>query len=776
MKFFDLPKWLLCFSFSARLSFLASLSVLVVMDFSQALAETLEGDEVPAEVTFQFSGYLKEKGTKKPLESQNIYLLPKKLKATTDKSGFFVIPNAPSGKFEIVVRVANFESYNESFDLNQDSEVTIYIEKSQYISFESTVVGQADRDRTSRSLKTEEFLKLPGGGDGDPVKAIQNLPGVNRQVGFSSQIVIQGSEPKDTSYVLEEHEIPLVFHFGGLTSVFFPEAVSEVEYLSAGYEANYGRAMGGLVGLKVRKPRSDRFHALAYVDTAKSGLLLETPLDDRSSIMVGGRYSYIGEVVRAVLEDSEGDLDLTVAPTFGDVMAVYDRDFYDGWSLHWVNLYSFDRLAFLLAQPSEMDPTIRGDFENQTSFYRLIPKVTKEWGEARSNLSLGYGKDWIFFKSSSNYFSLGSTNFTARGDHRWKPSSSWTSTMGFDNQYVWASVNVSLPTNTSRGGVSSPLASEMINRDITLKSNLLGLYWKNNFSLSDQFEISPQVRFDRYSVTKENLFSPRFTAAYSLASASKIVLASGIYYQPPEPQETDTGFGNPDLKSPNAKHVAIYYETDFRKGATDGWELRAGPYYRLFNDSVANSSSYVVRDGALTPERYNNSGGGSAYGLETLLQLSGDPFSGWLSYTVSRSERFDNGGPVFPARFDQTHNLNLLASYNLGRKWLLSARFRYVTGNPVTPIAGSVFDSDNDVYTPIRGPFYSERLSEFYQFDLRVDKKWIYDTWILSAYLDIQNALNAKNQEAIVYSYDYSQKTAVTGLPVFPTLGVRGEF
>jgi hypothetical protein len=119
--------------------------------------------------------------------------------------------------------------------------------------------------------------------------------------------------------------------------------------------------------------------------------------------------------------------------------------------------------------------------------------------------------------------------------------------------------------------------------------------------------------------------------------------------------------------------------------------------------------------------------------------------------------------------------VNLLASYILN-DWQLGSRLRFVSGNPYTPIIGSTFDADNDVYLPQRGEIYSERNPNFFQWDIRVDRKWIYDTWILSAYLDIQNLTNSQNQESITYSYDYSEKKPITGLPTLPSIGVKGEF
>jgi hypothetical protein len=99
-----------------------------------------------------------------------------------------------------------------------------------------------------------------------------------------------------------------------------------------------------------------------------------------------------------------------------------------------------------------------------------------------------------------------------------------------------------------------------------------------------------------------------------------------------------------------------------------------------------------------------------------------------------------------------------------------------VSGLPFTPIRGATFDADNDVYVPLSGRIYSQRFDAFRQLDLRIDRKYIYDRWILTAYLDILNVLNAENPQSIEYSFDYRQKKRVRGLPILPTFGVKGEF
>ena len=126
--------------------------------------------------------------------------------------------------------------------------------------------------------------------------------------------------------------------------------------------------------------------------------------------------------------------------------------------------------------------------------------------------------------------------------------------------------------------------------------------------------------------------------------------------------------------------------------------------------------------------------------------------------------------------YDQTHILTAVGDIDFGKNWKFSGRVRYVTGNPYTPDIGGVFDADADTYTPVSGGVYSQRMGSFFEADIRFDKKWIYDTWILTGYLDVENVTNRQNPQQINYSYNYSQTAVVTGLPILPTVGIKGEF
>lgn len=729
-----------------------------------------------------FRGILLERGTQIPLRRVTVFLLPSRLRAETDDLGRFEFLAVPLGGQKLVVNSTGFRRLERDVLITDPApsvSAKFFLEKEQYLRFESLVTSDADRrDQSRRSLKQEEFLNLPGAG-GDPVKAVQNLPGVNRVAGFSSQVVIQGSAPGDTKYNIDGHDVPSVFHFGGLTSVVMPEAVDRVDYFSAGYGPEYSRALGGVIGLRTRDPQVvDRpSKGFFFADTLKAGGLWEGKLGEDSSLLVSGRYSYIGFVLRRVIRDNPS-FDLTVAPEFSDITTVYNKKINERDSLRVVGIASRDTLEFLFREPVREDPAIRGNFSNLTQFVRLIPQWTRKVDLDRTaRLSLGIGRDEIRVDVGDNYFDLKNILLTTRGEWEQNLLANWKTQVGFDNQYFWTNVALRLPLARTSGGVTNPLGSSEVRQvDVSSRIRNIGLYWRNEVEDESGWTYLPSLRLDRFSLTNENFASPRFAVRKKLSDTLLTKAATGLYVQPPQPQEVNASVGNENVKSPRAIHYTVGFEKDLRGGAAKGWEWSGSYFDRRFDQLVIQSSQFVLKDGTLQPELFNNNGKGRAFGLESLLKFEGEPWSGWLGYTFTRSTRWDDQNPEYPSQFDQTHNINLLVAREFPRNWKVSGRYRWVTGSPVTPVTGGVYDADADVYLPSRGPLYSERLSDFRQLDLRVDKKWILDTEIWSVYLDAQNVLSNRNPETIRYSFDYKVKEEVTGLPLLIALGIKGEF
>jgi hypothetical protein len=156
-----------------------------------------------------------------------------------------------------------------------------------------------------------------------------------------------------------------------------------------------------------------------------------------------------------------------------------------------------------------------------------------------------------------------------------------------------------------------------------------------------------------------------------------------------------------------------------------------------------------------------------------------------VAYTLMRAqERSDApvgvpGGEAYgwsPSPFDQTHILSLTASTEIPWQIEIGGAFRYVTGNPATIAQGGLYDADTSRYQRVDSPYRNARLPDFIQLDLRVDKRFTFDTWQLGLYLDLQNATNRENYEFFAYNYDYTQVQGFPGLPLLPVFGAEASF
>jgi hypothetical protein len=733
--------------------------------------------------TYQLRGLVLERGTRKPLAGVNVFILPEGLKATTNARGEFSYQGLKSLEGEWIVNRAGYRRIKRRFDFAKaPQDLVLYLEKNSYFEFETTVTAKSKKkDPAKTTLSQEEFLKAPGSG-GDPIRALENLPGVLQS--FDANVAIQGSPPEDTRYLVEGHEIPFVFHFFGLNTVAVPETVESIDFLAAGYAADYGRASSGIINLELREPRTDDQHAMSYVDFTALGGFYEGPLvDDKSqSLFVGGRYSYIGEVLKAGAE-AFGDEDnpaptFNTAPTYWDINLTYVKKWGEKSKFSLIGISSQDKVEAVTEDAD--NPTFSGTIFGTTEFYRLIPKFDYNLSDRKSfSTSIGAGVDRQVFEPGEQSLVFESTQLTWRSRYSHQVSDRYSYQVGTD--FLLSQFKVDSRISQSffvRGDVNPPFeATELLILRQQKNDLRQGYFWINDYDLLDnKLVFSPQLRVDHYQLHETTAWQPRGGFRYFIDESSSLYLSSGLYVQPEPVLNQLEASGNPDLEPSRSVHYSLRFEKDFRQGSIDGAQFRSSVFYKDLQNLVVDSADVVSRDGESVPERFNNDGKGSSHGLEFLLRYKLGRLNLNLGYTYTVSRRTDpSSGREFPSEQDQTHNLNLTVVKNW-EKYVLSTRFRYVSGLPFTPFTGSVYDENSDVYIPIPGSTLSERFSDFWQLDMRLDRKWIYDTWILSAYLDIQNITNRQNETGKIYNFDFSQSDNATGLPILPTFGVKGEF
>jgi outer membrane receptor protein involved in Fe transport len=167
-----------------------------------------------------------------------------------------------------------------------------------------SVEGQKPpREPTQRTLTAEEIQKTPGT-NGDALRSLQNMPGVARVGAFDGLLIVRGSSPRDTQIFIDGASVPIVYHFGGLSSVIPSEMLERIDFYPGNFGPQYGRATGGIVDVGVRSPRKDRLGGLLQVDLVDGRVLAEGPINESTRFMVAGRRSWLDAWLGPVLRSA----------------------------------------------------------------------------------------------------------------------------------------------------------------------------------------------------------------------------------------------------------------------------------------------------------------------------------------------------------------------------------------------------------------------------------------------------------------------------------------
>ncbi len=763
----------------------AALAAARRFDFEPGRLST--GEAVPVTVTFRLriqepvaappapvrlTGYLLERGSRLPLPGIPVEALQGEAvvaRATTDGSGRFQV-EVPAGEFRLRAAPPDHQPLDllvrgQAGEVREEN----YLLEGAAGPNETVVSATAIQREVMKDVLTAEQVFTVPGSAGDTLKAVLNLPGAARAPFGAGLLVLRGSAPGDSKVFLEGQQIPQLYHFGGIRSTYAPAFLQSVEFVPGNFSVDYGRAQGGIIDVRIRDPRQDGFHGQADVNFYDAGVEMEGGLGRGWSLGGAFRRSWIDAVLPIFLP-RDANLSFSTAPRF------YDFQFIGTWSpdssqkLRLVFYGSMDRLVGLFDRP-QRDPTITGALDAQVSFYNL----QAEYGNAfssrfRQDTSLVLGLQEIRTQIGPQYFfDLNLRRVSLRSTWSYGFSPQWDLRGGVDAEMGRAAIGANLPDSTGPNPLP-PSSLPQIGAQVTTWYYSPALFAELRWSPIPSLSILPGVRANWFSDINQWAVDPRLLARWEVVPGTTLRGAVGLYQQAPAPQKTNAATGNPWLLPERSLQASL----GVGQRIVDGVSLDVTGFYKdLTQQAISNTAS--VYDPAAP--RYTSTGTGNIYGLETLLKVAiGDSFSGWLAYSYQRSFRTDPPTNQVPFDFDQPSNLTVLGTYQLGRGWSAGARFRLVSGNPYTPVVGSVFDSATGVFVPRYGDTNSDRLATFWALDLRVDKVWTFPGWTLTLYLDTQNVTNRKNQEGWTYSYDYAERTPTTGLPILPILGLKGEW
>jgi hypothetical protein len=678
--------------------------------------------------------------------------------------------------YELIATLAGFKPLRRKVSLRKDEELTelLDLNPSRINPFQVTVRSRKPyREVTRVQLSREELEDIPGTG-GDVVRAVQSLPGVARAPGLSPLIIIRGAEPDDSSFLIDGFRTGLLFHLTG-QSVLANETVESLEFIPSNFSARYGRSHGGVVAVKTNERHTDEWLRRVQTDLYAGSVYSAGPVGKNGMLWLSFRRSWIDAVLPLAAEVLP--LEFTVAPRFYDYFAKYDQKIAGFGSAGVVYQGALDKVKFAIDQPPDFDPSVRGDVSTLTMFHRIRPYVVFRSGPWRHRSSLNAQLE-SFDVSLGQIFKLNVESRTLQWRHeaqRQLPGGH-TLFVGLDpiyDNFVVGGLATGRPQEGQGPGSFARSENEDFREEgskfraggyaeVLIKSGL----WKSSFGLrldSDaaQWAVYPQPRMSM----RRNFGKSPWDLRWGL----------GVYSQPPRDDETIKPFGNPDLFWEHAGHGQLGF--GFTGSSGISWETSL--FAKRVIDAVDNEVEASEVAGTSGNSGLANVGLGRTYGLELLLRQrkSTTPFRGFLAYTLSRAERQER--ELEPWRlfsFDQTHVLSVVGTYQWTARLSTGLRYRYATGNPLTPNLGSILDSRTGTYIPVAGERFSERPPAYWQFDARIDYKILRPGWRTELYLDLQNATNRQNIEQVRYNTDYTQQEFSYGLPVIPSFGIKAVF
>jgi hypothetical protein len=677
--------------------------------------------------------------------------------AVTDLDGYFTLSVEPTDR-ELTIAAAGFATKTVRI-----TEGVIHVELAAASGAEVIEVSGTAPEQTkplSYQLTADEIRVIPGAGN-DILRAVQALPGVARIPYSFGGLVLRGASPRDTSTFLDGIEVPIAFHFGGVTS-FYPGGMLEDLTLTAGaFDASYGRTQGGIVTLTTREPRTDRWRLGGSIGLLDSSVQAEGPWRG-GGVLIGVRRSYFDTVVDPFVADDNP------LPSYWDFQL----------RTSWGDPRTRGRITPMIF--GSIDRVASSEISLTSSFVRIAAPVHRQWGPTTLHVVPWLGINAFAFEDRSN-----------DGVQRYRrPTFPGGVRSELTRDYAWGHLRGGGEINGgylahSQSGVDDgnpPSAT----RDSTVRWIDYALWTEARWKLDgERFAIKPGVRAEYYGLSGELVIDPRLNIHQQLGADVTLRQSIGRYHQPPTPADVDPANGNPaldgsyidqltlgvDAKLPSSVVTSLTGFYDYGTGM--GVRVRnprpgsappepnfggLGPTFELLVEKQLGFSFYRERLGRAR-----------SYGLEVLLKRNAGPWFALASYTLALSERVDDprtGAGWRPFELDQRHNLNLAVS-RLYTTWRFGARLQLVSGNPYSPS-----HYDPQTLQVVQAP-WAGQLPAFVSLDLRADRRWHRCWGDINFYIDIQNATNRGNVEGRDYDDRQARDVDIPGLPIIPFIGVE---
>ena len=708
--------------------------------------------------------------------------------------GGFRFDDLPAGLVRVAIVAPGHERREQIVEVlpNATVRVPLYLPPLEDSPFRTVVAARpvARAKVTEHRLTKEEIATLPGS-QGDPLRALQNLPGVTRPPLGLGVLVIRGAAPGQSRVFMGGHAMPRAFHILSLASVFPADILDELQYQPSNFDSAYGNASAGIVVVEPRRGRRDGFHGFAEIDIGAASAMVEGPMG-KGSFIVAAQRGYVDVALAtgaAVSERVTGEPQSVLLPRYFDYQALFDYPLPDG---AWLSARAFGSGDVLRARTppgaaQESSFVLRTDFHRADLVYRKrahgwTVRLTPSFRYEHNRLVAGSD---TFRRRRNDY--IGS----ARAEVVHAIGRRAELTLGTDFELD----RFSAVDEQAEFNFTTPDPEFRQQTDRGLQASL-GLYASAELRLG-RLTLRPGARFSAFTVGPRSAYAvdPRAVASIDANDHWAINLGLGRYSQVrsiADRNDVDlidqsTGIAGASAFLPSAfgslDPAALFAPQDSQLNAREALQASASVRYRFGQGDMAELTGFFRNQNNNVPPLSN--GGlnpfdsiSRSYGLEALIRRRvTNKLYGWIGYTLTFAELLLVQTPIGfpydrrPSDYDQRHNLVALASYALPKRWRIGGRFRLVSGLPYSPVLGSVALPGG--HQPIFGLRNDARLPLSHQLDIRIDKRWVRDKLSVTTYFDVQNVYNRVNPELALYSADFRRQEGFVGLPIFPSLGMR---
>lgn len=744
---------------------------------------------------FTISGHIKDATNGEELIGANIFVKESGEGTSTNVYGFYSL-SLTSGDYQVEFSYLGFQYQFMVVKLTGNKVLNIELQP-EGLTIAEVVVVAKEEDQNIKNvemsverLSAVQIKQIPQVmGEADLIRSIQLLPGVSTVGEGATGFNVRGGNVDQNLILLDEATVYNSSHLFGLFSVFNVDAIKDSKLYKGGIPAKYGGRLSSVLDVRQRDGNRKKFAANGGIGLIASRLTLEGPIQkDESSFMVAGRSSY-GHLFLKFNPDLKDDVvyfyDLNAKANFtlSDKDRVYlsgyfGRDvfnFGDDFSSDWGNATASVRWNHLFSSKL---------FSNFTAIYSDygysfgVPEGAGAFDWDAKILNYVVKGDFTYFFNPKSKLDFGmESNF-----YRFHPGRA----RGLGSESIFNEINVE-HKRAWENAIYASYEHEPI-KNLTLQYGLrfshfqrLGkekVFLYENGIPSSEEAIIDTVSYDRMEkIVSFSGLEPRFAANYVINNKNSVKLSYNRMRQYIQLVSNTTSATPIDIWTPSGKYidpatvdqVAIGY---FRNFSDNTFEASIEGFYKDFQDLLD------YKDGAelLLNENLETellSGDGRAYGMEVSIRKNKGAITGWVSYTLSRSERKVegiNGGEYFPSNYDKTHDLSVTASWKINEKWNLSSNFAFATGRPITyPDSRYVYDG---ITVPHYGNRNGARTPVYHRMDIGVqfnpkgkeNKRWK-STWDFGVY----NAYARKNAYSIFFrqNEDNPLETEAVRLSIF---------